>query len=101
TSQGFFSASSAAIAAINSIRLLVVWGSPPEISLRCSPNTRMAPKPPGPGLPEQAPSVWMTTRGRAVSDFGDGIVGPLCQRPSPQTTVRSEQRPLDRGSLLQ
>src|SRR5580700_8093356 len=43
------------------MRLLVVWGSPPLSSLTRSPNARIAPQPPGPGLPEQAPSVWMTT----------------------------------------
>src|SRR6266481_1771835 len=45
------------------MRLLVVWGSPPLSSLTRSPNARIAPQPPGPGLPEQAPSVWMTTCG--------------------------------------
>jgi len=57
TVQGFFSASSAEIAAINSMRLLVVWVSPPFNSFSTSPNFRIAPQPPGPGLPEQAPSV--------------------------------------------
>ena len=57
TTQGFFSASSAEIAAINSMRLLVVCGSPPFNSFSTSPNCRIAPQPPGPGLPEQAPSV--------------------------------------------
>ena len=55
--QGSFSASSAVITPVSSIRLLVVWASPPESSLRNSPYWRMAPHPPGPGLPEQAPSV--------------------------------------------
>ena len=55
--QGSFSASSAVITPVSSIRLLVVWASPPESSLRNSPYCRMAPHPPGPGLPEQAPSV--------------------------------------------
>ena len=57
TREGFFSASSAEIAAISSMRLLVVSGSPPQSSLRCSPEIRIAPQPPGPGFPEQAPSV--------------------------------------------
>src|SRR5580704_14887274 len=56
------SASSAEIAAISSIRLLVVWVSPPLISRRRPPHSRIAPQPPGPGLPEQAPSVCITTR---------------------------------------
>src|ERR1700720_4395851 len=63
TRQGCLSASNAAIAAISSMRLLVVWGSPPLSSLTRSPNARIAPQPPRPGLPEQAPSVWMTTCG--------------------------------------
>src|ERR1700736_3461851 len=63
TKQGRVSASNAAIAAISSMRLLVVWGSPPLSSLTRSPKARIAPQPPGPGLPEQAPSVWMTTCG--------------------------------------
>ncbi|MNL61025.1 hypothetical protein D3C87_1848940 [compost metagenome] len=49
------------MAAVSSILLLVVSASPPFNSLRCGPNSRMAPQPPGPGLPEQAPSVWMMT----------------------------------------
>src|SRR5712692_7574197 len=61
TRHGRLSASSAEIAAISSMRLLVVWGSPPLSSLTRSPKARIAPQPPGPGLPEQAPSVWMTT----------------------------------------
>lgn len=49
------------MAARSSIRLFVVAGSPPEISLRRLPLVRMAPHPPGPGLPLQAPSVYMVT----------------------------------------
>ena len=37
--------------------LLVVAGSPPQISFSCAPERRIAPHPPGPGLPLQAPSV--------------------------------------------
>ena len=61
TTHGFFSASSAEIAAISSMRLLVVWASPPFSSFSLSPNFRIAPQPPGPGLPEQAPSVKTVT----------------------------------------
>ena len=67
TSARRFSASSAEIAAINSMRLLVVCASPPLISFCVPPHSRMAPQPPGPGLPEQAPSVWMTTCGSRPS----------------------------------
>jgi hypothetical protein len=56
-----------AIAPINSMRLLVVCASPPFSSFSCSPYERIAPQPPGPGLPEQAPSVWMMTCGPSVT----------------------------------
>ena len=36
------------------MRLLVVDGSEPESSFSCAPYCRIAPQPPGPGLPEQA-----------------------------------------------
>src|SRR5882757_2974454 len=54
TIQDFFRASSAEIAAISSMRLLVVWGSPPFNSFSTSPNLRIAPQPPGPGWIAQA-----------------------------------------------
>lgn len=65
--QGFFRASSAEIAAINSMRLLVVCGSPPFNSFSTSPNLRIAPQPPGPGFPEQAPSVNTITCGLSLT----------------------------------
>ncbi len=65
--QDFFSASSAEIAAINSMRLLVVWASPPFNSFSTSPKRRIAPQPPGPGFPEQAPSVKMITCGLSLT----------------------------------
>src|SRR6516162_2442203 len=58
---GRFSASSAAMAAISSMRLLVVAPSPPLSSRSCGPARSTAPQPPGPGLPLQAPSVKMST----------------------------------------
>jgi hypothetical protein len=45
------------IAAVSSIRLFVVTGSPPEISFSRPLKRRTAAQPPGPGFPEQAPSV--------------------------------------------
>ena len=51
------SALSASIAAVSSMRLLVVSGSPPCSVLRCLPAISKAPQPPGPGFPLQAPSV--------------------------------------------
>src|SRR5713226_8562869 len=67
TRQGRLSASSAAIAAISSMRLLVVCASPPLSSFWWSPKASTAPQPPGPGLPEQAPSVWTTTCGSLMA----------------------------------
>src|SRR6266702_3520627 len=64
TVQGRFNASSAAIAAISSMRLFVVMTSKPDSSFSVSPKRRMAPQPPGPGLPLHAPSVKMSTIGR-------------------------------------
>ena len=57
TTQGSFRASRAVMTPVSSMRLLVVWPSPPESSFLNVPYIRMAPQPPGPGLPEQAPSV--------------------------------------------
>ena len=45
------------------MRLFVVCGSPPESSRRCSPLTRTTAQPPGPGLPETAPSGTSSTSG--------------------------------------
>ncbi len=43
------------------MRLLVVWGSPPESSFSRLPERITTPQPPGPGLPLQAPSVKIST----------------------------------------
>src|SRR5438105_8210644 len=63
TSDRFLRASRPRIAAISSMRLLVVEASPPEISFSCFPDLRIAAHPPGPGFPEQAPSVKISTEG--------------------------------------
>src|SRR5690349_2938616 len=47
--------------AVSSILLLVVAASPPNSSFSTLPSRRMAPHPPGPGLPRQAPSVNIST----------------------------------------
>lgn len=49
---------------IISIRLFVVFASPPDNSLRAGgfSHTKIAPHPPGPGFPEQAPSLYTVTR---------------------------------------
>src|ERR1051326_1740714 len=76
TDDGLFRDSNARIAAIISMRLLVVANSPPEISFSRRPERRMAPQPPGPGFPEQAPSVKISTCGRfAMRDSGDQRAG--------------------------
>jgi hypothetical protein len=56
-----FKAFRASIAAVSSIRLLVVSGSPPCRVLRLSPDISNTPQPPAPGLPLQAPSVYIST----------------------------------------
>src|SRR5690349_6276422 len=53
TVEGRFRAFSAAMAAVSSILLLVVSCSQPHNSLGLWPYCKMAPEPPGPGLPEQ------------------------------------------------
>ena len=58
---GFFSASKARMAAMSSMRLLVVSASPPHSSRSLPFHRRRAPQPPGPGLPEHAPSVKIST----------------------------------------
>ena len=45
----------------SSMRLFVVSRSPPESSFSRPMQLSMAAQPPGPGLPEQAPSVYMQT----------------------------------------
>ena len=57
TIQGSFSACKARMTPVSSMRLLVVSASPPDISLVWGPYCKIAPQPPGPGFPEQAPSV--------------------------------------------
>src|ERR1700733_14047907 len=61
TEDGFFSAFNPSITAVISMRLLVVAASPPDNSFSCAPMRRIAPQPPGPGFPEQAPSVKSST----------------------------------------
>src|SRR6476620_12002083 len=68
TRQGFFKASSPLIAAISSMRLLVVKASPPDSSRSLSPMRKSTPQPPGPGLPRHEPSVNISTLGSSVRD---------------------------------
>src|SRR5215217_3192326 len=81
TVQGRFSASSALIAAVSSIRLLVVAGSPPESSRSTSPYFRIAAQPPGPGFGLQPPSVQISTACRSSGAKGGR---PLGQREEAQ-----------------
>ena len=57
TVAGRFSASSAEITAVSSMRLFVVSGSLPCSSRTALPYRSTAPQPPGPGFPLHAPSV--------------------------------------------
>src|ERR1700722_17369509 len=73
------------MAAINSMRLLVVESSAPETSLRSLPATSNAPQPPGPGLPRQAPPVNISTGVMARLGSWTHFVGGL---------RRADQHPL-------
>src|SRR5216684_1746212 len=59
------------MAAISSMRLLVVSVSPPAISFSTPRKRSTAPHPPGPGLPLHAPSVKISTPGRARGGLSD------------------------------
>src|SRR5439155_20599074 len=59
------------MAAISSMRLLVVSASPPAISFSTPRKRSTAPHPPGPGLPLQAPSVKISTPDRAEGGLSD------------------------------
>src|SRR5579883_2360501 len=76
TRQGRFSASRALVAAVSSIRLLVVAGSPPESSRSTPRKRRIAAQPPGPGLGLQPPSVQISTTWAPSSE----AIGPLVPR---------------------
>src|SRR3954454_17155600 len=60
------------------MRLFVVAGSPPDNSFSMPRDRRMAPQPPGPGLPLHAPSVKISTSSiEAVGvRIGDAAVKP-------------------------
>src|SRR5438270_7583193 len=66
TRHGRFNASRPLIAAMSSMRLLVVSVSPPDSSRSFSPIRRSTAQPPGPGLPRHAPSVNISTSGSSV-----------------------------------
>ena len=57
TTQGSFRQDRARMTPVSSMRLLVVSAAPPDSSFSTPFHSRMAPQPPGPGLPEHAPSV--------------------------------------------
>src|SRR6218665_6842 len=61
TAQGRGRADSASITAVNSMRLLVVPSAPPNNAFSVGPERSSTPQPPGPGLPLQAPSVYIST----------------------------------------
>ena len=75
---GRVSADSAWMAAVSSIRWLVVCGSPPNSSLACSPLDSQAPQPPGPGI-ALAGAVGVDHHGRpAGSAGGCGLAAVTC-----------------------
>src|SRR3954451_12551835 len=76
TRQGRLSAWRPLIAAISSMRLLVVSGSPPDSSRSLAPMRSSAPQPPGPGLPRHAPSVNISTSGSSLTS-GDKLARQL------------------------
>ena len=55
--HGRFSARNASKAAVSSMRLLVVLGTPPEISFSRVPEHKTAAQPPQPGLGSAPPSL--------------------------------------------
>ena len=68
------SASSAAAAAVSSMRLLVVDRvGCPSIRARWAPKRRIAAQPPGPGLGLQPPSVQISTAGRPASGPSESV----------------------------
>src|SRR3954465_12056041 len=69
TRDGRLSALRPSITPRSSMRLFVVCGSPPQGSLRGRALPRMTAQPPGPGLPETAPSG--TSRTSAPSGIRD------------------------------
>src|SRR4051794_14292006 len=69
-------------AAVYSMRLLVVWPSPPDSSTVPAPSapTTIAAHPPGPGLPLQAPSVQTSASPGRASTGTSGARGALERR---------------------
>src|ERR1700750_2315808 len=61
-----------AIAPISSMRLLVVGLAPPNSSFSCAPARKIAPQPPGPGLPLHAPSVKISTSLISIESISAG-----------------------------
>src|SRR5699024_8097468 len=75
--------------AVSSIRLLVVFSSPPNSSFSWPPARIHTPQPPGPGLPLQAPSDHIWTTGI------ESAVGMSRSWPVPSVAVRATGPPSD------
>src|SRR6185437_12899332 len=73
TRHGRVSVSSAAAAAVSSMRLLVVTGSAPDSSRSWPRKRSTAPQPPGPGLGLQPPSVQISTGGSPSRKLSEAI----------------------------
>src|ERR1700712_3455855 len=103
TREGRLSARRPSITPRSSMRLLVVCASPPESSRRCSPLTSTTAQPPGPGLPETAPSGTSSTSWPLLSGIGDlehelavllaGLESPLCRLHVLERPHGIDQRP--------
>jgi hypothetical protein len=85
------------MAAVYSMRLLVVAGSPPERSIGSPPpgGTTIAAQPPGPGLPLHAPSV-QTSASPGRASTGVSAIGALRRRGRRAGGIRRER--LARGA---
>src|SRR5258706_12794286 len=68
--------------AISSMRLLVVAAAPPQSSFSFPLKRRIAPQPPGPGLPRHAPSVKISTASSPMVVLMTTLRNG-CQRPAP------------------
>src|SRR3954453_7401020 len=97
---------SALTAAAISMRWFVVAGSPP-LPVRGSDSLVIQPHPPGPGLPEQAPSV-QTSRGTVgMTTVARGSAGSLIGQPlhsaearaDPPTPERCQDEGVDSGCV--
>ena len=78
------------MAALNSMRLLVVFGAPPHNSCSSpSGSCTYTPHPPKPGLPRQAPSTYKVI-GLIMIGFGSKAISDECSLPKPCVCVKTQ-----------